>query len=242
MATIKPRELRKIERIKPSGDIRDIIERDHRESRWTRLGTVNRFKEIFIDDLDLKPIINLLKLRKKNPNVLFLGAGQGDDIVTLNHLLSFAKLEPNYDVLSVTKKLSREARAIVRKDLSGNFALENVIADPEKYVELISQIKGKYDLIMASLSIGIYTNWPDRNAFATALMLGPEGEAYITVDSTGINQNPRFGFENIKRFIELAKRAYNKKNKTNLNFEVTLIPETNTTIVGTYYICIKRTA
>ena len=183
----------------------------NKKEKWYSFGDVKKFHEVYELKFQGKPLNFLIKQKNKKPNIMVLGAGEGKDLKLLKRFCKKHKKEPVIDVLSLTKALPKTVKKIVNKDYSNNKALETI--DLERDKKLISEIKNKYDLVMAPLSVGVYTNHQTYNMFLSAMMLKNEGRTYIQV---------RFTKDLEKRFDRFVK-AYNKQNKTNYKFNLNLI-------------------
>jgi len=183
----------------------------NKKESWYSFGNKNKFYEVYELKFHGKPLDFLINHKSKKPNIMVLGAGEGRDLQLLKKFCEKYKKEPIIDILSLTKTLPEDIKKIVNKDYSNNRALETI--DLERDKKLISEIKNKYDLVMAPLSVGVYTNHPTYNIFLSAMMLKKEGRTYIQVRHTK-DLEKRFN-----RFVE----TYNKQNKTNYKFKLGLI-------------------
>jgi len=196
---------------------------------WNYKGTKERFKEVYITELNNQPIKHLASLDIKNPNVMILGAGLGEDIPELKKELIKININPNIDVFSLTKTLPKDLIKTmqVRNDFSNKIGFEEINPKNPKLKKLIKDTKGQYDLVMAPMSVGVHTNYPATVLFNSAMLLKKNGKAYvqIAVKFTDLDNTRRMGKEiKIKyqllfyRFIE----AINKSENKNYRFKLTM--------------------
>ena len=179
-----------------------IVKASSKES-WPCNGQKERFKEIFFLNLYKKPLDFLQKLKKQNPNVMFLGSGRGGTISEFLKYTSKFKIKPLVDTFSLTKNLSKSVLSKVRKDYSANIGFEELNTKNSKYKFL----ENKYDLIVGAMSVGYHTKYPANALFTSALMLKKGGKAYIEIDD-------------LKQFLQLNKTQFIKFLKnSNLNKE-----------------------
>jgi len=184
-----------------------------RERHWQTVGTENRFEQIYLRSTASRPIEFLRTLGKKQPKVMILGPGVGEDTVKLYRSLTAEHLDPKIDTFGLTNSLSRAARRIIVRDYSINMPLEMITPRVPEHQRLISALIGKYDLIVGALSVGIHTRYPAYNVFASSLMLSPGGKAFIEVRD----------YRDKKKIIEVVKKmvgAYNRANGTNFQFDL----------------------
>jgi hypothetical protein len=198
----------------------------NKKEKWPAFGQDYRYKYIFYNKFKQKPLLHLKKINLKEPKVIILGAGQGNDLKLFKEDLSKFKINPIIDVFSLTKSLSPEIKKkIVNKDFSRNKAFESIEAIKDR--KLINQIKGKYDLVVAPLSVGVYTDHIPYNLLLTSLLLNKNGKAYIEVN----NYSPKIK-ERYYKFIEM----YNKQKKEKKTFNIRIINKKNSSV----YLEIKR--
>ncbi|HPC10210.1 MAG TPA: hypothetical protein PLN85_03965 [archaeon] len=198
---IKPKELRKIKienqnknNLKrkighprePIDGIKKIIDQKKANinESWPSFGDSKRFYNIYIDALKGKPLIHLEKIKNKNPQIMVLGAGGGQDIILLKEYLEYKNIFPDIDVFSLTKSLDKNIieTNTVKNDYSFDTPLESIDPENPKHKKIIDKLIGKYDLVMAPLSVGMYTKYPAVNIFRTALLLKKGGKAYIEIE------------------------------------------------------------
>ncbi len=169
-------DLRKgrIKKLQPHWPIPDHIKNGE---RWASFGDRStytfRIKEFYLKTLK--------RIKKREPQIMVVGAGLGLDLVLLKKDVENAGMTPQIDVFSLTKSLFPGVEEIVRTDYSQNVSLEEVGANPKKYVNLIKALQGKYDLVVAFLSAGAHANFPAQNCFFMAMMLAVLGEAHIDI-------------------------------------------------------------
>lgn len=186
-----------------------------KKESWPAFGDTYRYEHIFVKKFRKKPLLHLKKIKKTNPRVMILGAGLGRDLKLFKEDLNKLRIDPTIDVFSLTKSLSKEVkRDVVSTDFSRKKALETI--SPVKDRKMIGQIKGKYDLVVAPLSVGVYTDHLSYNLLLTSLMLNKNGKAYIEVEKYDMQAKERFN-----RFVEL----YNKQKKEENKFEIRIINE-----------------
>ena len=184
----------------------------NKKEKWPAFGQEYRYIHAFIKKFSEKPFLHLKKIKKEKPKIMVLGAGLGVDLIEFKKALNLIKINPTIDVLSLTKSLSPRAKKIVNKDYSQNKAIETI--DFKKETKLASNLKSKYDLVVAPLSVGVYTDHPSYNMFLTSLMLNKNGKAYIELGEFKLKTVTRF-----KKFVEI----YNLQNKTDYKFTVNKI-------------------
>ncbi len=100
---------------------------------WGHNGSKNRFKSIFLKNLERKPISFLQKLGKEKPTVMFLGPGKGGTITEFLKYTSKLKINPVVDVFALTKNLSLEASSKIRTDYSSDVPFEHLNIKNSKY-------------------------------------------------------------------------------------------------------------
>lgn len=232
----KPTELKRIGKIKPNAEIAWRL-RALKDKSWGDRGSNYRFNSVFKIFLKAKPLDHILGLKKPKPEILFLGPGEGDYIsLFVNELqITNPRILPKVDVFGLTPTLSDEAKKVVRTDFSKGKALEEIITNPDENKDFINHVSGRYDLIMADMSVGFHTDYPEHNLAYSALMLNKGGKLYFDFDASRIRELlpdfnsrsikfSRFRYEYIKRFVERFALFYNRKYETNLKFDVNLIP------------------
>lgn len=145
--------------------------------------TENRYKRVYRTILNKDPINHLIKRKNKNPNIMILGPGAGQDIVLLRRELISNDIKPQIDVLGIQKTIDPKLleTKIVHQDLSSGKALEEISQDPKENKKIISKLKERYDLVVAPSSAGLHTLYPAFNVFNIACMLKKGGVAYIEV-------------------------------------------------------------
>jgi len=196
--------------------------KDKKES-WPAFGKAHRFEIIYVKKFKQLPLEFLKKNKNKKPKIMILGAGLGEDIKLLKTELQKDNIKPNVDVFSLTKSISETAKKEIRKDYSINKALETINFKENK--RLVSKIKEKYDLVIAPLSVGVYTDHVAYNLFLTSKLLRPKGKAYVEVlkNNNLIKKFTRFNELFNKQFKETAEFKINQinENEKYLYFEIT---------------------
>jgi hypothetical protein len=167
----------------------------NKKEKWPAFGQEYRYIHTFVKKFSEKPFLHLKKIKKEKPKIMVLGAGLGIDLIEFKKTLNSIKINPTIDVLSLTKSLSPRAKKIVNKDYSQNKAIETI--DFKKETKLASNLKNKYDLVVAPLSVGVYTDHPSYNMFLTSLMLNKNGKAYIELGE--------FKLKTVTRLIQMKK-------------------------------------
>ena len=146
-----------------------------RNDVWGHNGTRSRFRSIFLESLEKKPIHFLQKCGKEKPTVMFLGPGKGGTITEFLKFTSKLKINPVVDVFALTKHLPSEVNSIIRNDYSNNVPFEHLNVKSSKYKFL----DAKYDLIVSAMGVGAHTKYTANALFTSALMLQKGGKAYI---------------------------------------------------------------
>ncbi|HOZ35743.1 MAG TPA: hypothetical protein PLK55_02050 [archaeon] len=153
-------------------------------------------KERFISNpLYLDTVVNI-NTKNKSPKILIMGPGLGEEIIEFDSFLKTHKhINPQIESLGITNQLTKDALKTVKKDHSLGIALEEI--DPENPIhkQAIKKLIGRFDYIIAPVSVGIHTRYPAYNCFLCALALKPQGEARINI------MNP----ESIKSHMDLYK-------------------------------------
>ena len=142
---------------------------------WGHNGSKNRFKSIFLKNLERKPISFLQKIGKEKPNVIFLGPGKGVMITEFLKYTSKLKINPVVDVFALTKNLSLEVNSQIRNDYSNNVPFEHLNIKNSK----CKFLEEKYDLVISAMGVGAHTKYAPNALFTSALMLQKGGKAYI---------------------------------------------------------------
>jgi hypothetical protein len=197
---------------------------------WPVNGQINRFKEIYKNIYKNEPIKFLLSLKKRDPKIMILGAGEGSDIKLLRDELLEKKLKPIIDVFSIKKTLEKDVKQnIVRKDFSKSIPFEHIDPRIKEHNEIIKATKGQYDLVMAPFSVGVYTNSISTILLNSAMLLAKNGRAYIQVkldflDPIQLPEN-KMGFElkqehklMFNRFVNTINKKENVDYKYKLSF------------------------
>lgn len=143
--------------------------------------TENRYKRVYRTILNKDPINHLIKRKNKNPNIMILGPGAGQDIILLRRELISNDIKPQIDVLGIQKTIDPLLEKVVDKDLSSGKALEEISQEPGKNKKIISKLKERYDMVVAASSAGLHTLYPAFNVFNISAMLKKGGVAYIEV-------------------------------------------------------------
>jgi hypothetical protein len=171
-----------------------------RKEFWPCNGQNFRYKDIFYNNLKKKPLDFLKKLNKKNPEVMFLGPGSGNTIVEFNKDLKKNKINPVFDIFSLTKNLDPKVKKqkLIRKDYSSNIGFEKLNTKNSKFKFL----KEKYDLIIGAMSVGFHTKYPVNSLFTSAMMLKKNGRAYIEI----ADLRSVFDFKNEKQLMSFLKK------------------------------------
>jgi len=205
---VKPGRQKQMQKIRPKKYVVEKLNKN--DDSWNYNGGHSSFDRVFIRFLSEKPLDFLISLKKKKPKIMILGPGYGGEIVGLNRFLNYRNIFPEIDVLGLTSTVAVDARQLIKNDYSQRVSLEEIGANPKRFSELIQKLKGEYDLIVASLSVGFHTDYPVHNCFYSAMMLAPNGEAYIDVSIVPYV---------LKVFPRLVK-AYNKLNNTDYKFNI----------------------
>jgi len=185
-----------------------------KEDKWGTDKNPYRFRDIYVTSLKMRPINFLIWLRKAEPKIMILGPGKGSDTARLHSELLKRGINPIIDVFGLLKTVTKETTRLIRKDYSIGVALEHLDTEKKEHAKMIAEWKGKYDLVMASQGVGIYTNYPGYNAFMSALMLAKKGRVYFQTS----NSQTR-----VRKSFEEFVREYNTMYKTSLNFEVNML-------------------
>jgi len=186
-------------------------------------GGFHRYKKIYSENLNNKPLNFILNdLKVHDPQVMILGPGKGHDSAILKSELQEFGVNLNIDTLGYSKTIDKELliHEIIRKDYSPHIskatAFEHI--NQIEHPKIAKEIIGKYHLIIAERSIGVYGKSKSYAIFQTSLLLAKGGRAYIDLDYN----------KPIKQIIDITKRmihAYNKTNKQNLEFKIQEIKE-----------------
>ncbi|MEI8364707.1 MAG: hypothetical protein WCF78_04620 [archaeon] len=181
-----------------------------KKEHWPAFGEKNRFDYTYVTKFKNLPIMHLKSINKKNPKIMILGAGSGRELIELKDILKKEKINPEINVFSLTKSLDKDIeKKIVNKDYSINKAIENI--DPKRDKQIIKENIGKYDLVVAPLSVGVYTDHVAYNMLLTSLLLRKHGKAYIEVNDNSQN------LTRYKRFIELYNKQFTKNYEFIIN-------------------------
>lgn len=203
-------------------------------------GELHRYTDIFSWVLSKKPIEHLLKINKKTPNVLFLGPAKGEYIVPFKEELVSKGKNPKIDVFGLFKEtLSENARKEINKDHSIETAFESLDPKNQIHRKLLLEMIGKYDLIMAPMSVTYQTNYPAFALYQSALMLSKNGKAYLEVRS--LNSASLTGHSNIEKQLPQLEKLfnkfisiYNKKNNTQHKYNFNILGDIKTHPVGVF--------
>lgn len=171
----------------------------------------NRYVSVYHDILRKEPINHLIKTKNKTPSLLVLGPGIGQDISYLKNELSSNGINPKIDVLGLQKTIEPKLleKKIVNKDFSSGLSLEEISSNPIKNKKLISNLKGKYDMVVGSASVGLHTLYPAFNVFNTSMLLKKKGVAYVEIPTKRtLTSNFNFGIpeKHLKRIIAQTER------------------------------------
>lgn len=195
----------------------------NKKEYWPAFGKEHRFEIVYYKKFKKLPIEFLKKSKNKKPKVMILGAGLGEDIKLLKAELQKNNVNPSVDVFSLTKSISKTAKKEIKKDYSINKALETI--NFKEHSKLINNIKEKYDLVVAPLSVGVYTDHVAYNLFITSKLLNKNGKAYVEVlkDKKLIEKFNRFNELFNKQFKETAEFNINQinENEKYFYFEIT---------------------
>jgi len=197
----------------------------HNHEGWNYCdGGFHRFEEIHKNRLNHKPLNFLLdELKTHNPKVMILGPGKGYDTAIFKRELKDYGVNPKIDTLgyskTIDKKLIEDKK--IRKDFSPPIskALSFEHINPVEHSKLVKEIIGKYHLVMASRSVGVYNKSSSYAIFQTSLLLAKRGRAYIDLVYT----------KPLKQIITVTERminSYNKTNNTNLRFKIKGLKDT----------------
>ncbi len=162
----------------PQKQVKLILEEEKTE-RWKKNGTADRFFEIYAGGLYDEPLSFLSKLKTKTPEVLIGGSGEGEDIRYLKNYMEKHGKKIMVDVFNLTPFAGD--KKLIRNDLSIGQALETIASNPEKYSEVISKMKERYDLAVFASGAGVHTLYPPFNVFNAALTIKKGGRVYIEV-------------------------------------------------------------
>jgi hypothetical protein len=200
------------------------IKKDGFESWSGNGGHFQRYKKIYIKKLRNRPFNFILEtLKKKNPNIMIIGAGKGQDLFFLKKEFSNFGVSTNIDVLSLSKSLDKDLleNKIIRKDFS---PLAKNAKALEKYNFLedkktLKQITGKYHLLINEKGSGAFTDYPHFALFQSGLFLAKKGRAFVEIE--------------IKRDLETTLKitnrlftAHNKKHNLDLKFKLEILKDT----------------
>ncbi|GEM_PF-2261046 len=186
-------------------------------------GGFHRYEQIYKENLNHKPLNFLLhELKVHNPQVMILGPGKGHDNTIFKSELEDYGVNLHIDTLGYSKTIDKEllSQEIIRKDYSPNIskplAFEHI--NPIEHPKLANKIIGKYHLVIAERSIGVYGESKPYALFQASLLLAKKGRAYIDINYKAP----------IKQILDVTGRminAYNKINKLNLKFKIQEIKE-----------------
>jgi hypothetical protein len=210
----------------------DAIGSGRRKEDWDINGETYRFKQIYKIILNNKPVAFLLSLKKRKPKIMILGAGIGNDLIEFKKELNKHNISPVFDVFSLTKALSDEVtnKKIARHDYSTNLGFEQIDPRVPSHKKIVDKTKGKYDLVMAPLSVGTYTKYPSTILLNSAMLLSKGGRAYVFM---GLNHLVVIGenridgniFELNKKYVLLFNKfvsSINKKENTDYKFKLSM--------------------
>ncbi len=194
-----------------------------KKESWPSFGQENKYFQVYFVKFKEKPI-EFLKT-KKNPKIMVLGAGEGKDLKLLKNEFRDAKI----DVFSLTKSLNKDIkRNVINRDHTIFVALESLDSRFKKHRQLIEKLKNKYDLVIAPLSVGIYTNYPVFNIFRSSMMLRKKGQCFIEI----------YTRENVEKIFNKFVEVYNRQQKTKYSFEIKKINQ-NADNTRSYYQIIR---
>jgi len=163
--------------------VKEKLDTDKWPDWWGAKGTKNRFQDAMLN-LNNAPLKFLISKNNKEPKIMLLGTGQGLDIFKYKSEFAKHNIVPSFDVFSLHKELAEEVNAnkLVNKDYSLGLPFEQINPKIESHSELILNTKGKYDLVMAQMSVGKYTEHLSTTLFNAALLLKKGGKAYIQIE------------------------------------------------------------
>jgi hypothetical protein len=222
----------------------DPLKNKNEAKSWRFKGGLGRFATIY-PELQEKPLHHLLSIKNKNPEIMILGAGLGLDSYLFKKELLKKKINATMDVFSLNKikesKFPLMERLLFRKkilksirnDYSNNDYFENI----SLYKDLPNKLIGKYDLVMASSSVGVFTNHREFNLFQSAILLKKGGKAFIEYGavSAGWTFKNSVGFVDIDsskiqkdlplitKTINKLVNIYNEQNNTQLKFKISYL-------------------
>ena len=186
-------------------------------------GGFHRYEQIYKENLNHKPLNFLLhELKVHDPQVMILGPAKGHDNAILRSELDDYGVNLHIDTLGHSKTIDKEllSHDIIRRDYSPHIskalAFEHI--NQIEHPKLANSIKGKYHLVIAERSIGVYGESRPYALFQASLLLAKGGRAYIDINYK----------VQTKPILDVANRminAYNKANKINLKFKIQEIKE-----------------
>lgn len=200
------------------------IKADRYESWGGNGGGYERYKEIYVKKFKNKPFNFILEeLKIKNPNIMVIGAGKGQDLLFFKKELFDFGVKTNIDVLSLSKALDPVIldKKIIRNDFSPS--IENAKA-LDKYNILenkktLKQVIGKYHLLINEKGSGAFTKYPHFALFQSALFLSQKGRAFVEIE---VQRDVNTTLNITKRLIT----AYNKKHNLSLEFKLSALKDT----------------
>ena len=186
------------------------------------VGEKHRFTDIFTWNLGRKPLNHLFSINKKKPNILFLGPGKGEYIIPFKEELKFKGLEPEIDVFGLLKDtLSASVKPEIKNDFSMATPFESLDPEIKEHKNFFLKTIGKYDLIIAPMSVAYQTKYPSFALYQSALMLNKGGKAYLevrSINSAKLADN-KYGSQLLQlekvfnRLINNYNKNYNQNNK-----------------------------
>jgi hypothetical protein len=146
---------------------------------------------------------------------MILGPGEGHDSVLFKRELHEFGVNAHIDTLGFSKTVEDEllANKEIRKDYSPHVskAIPFEHINPIEHPKLAKEITGKYHLVMAERSVGVYGASNSYALFQSSLLLAKRGRAYIDLQFN----------KPLKEILDVTNRminSYNKANKTSLKF------------------------
>ena len=235
-----------------------VIDHKNKIEKWGVVGRNNggshRFEQIYGGRLRKKILDFVLDELKQHPEIMVLGPGEGHDTALLKLELEKYGIKPEIDALNLYKgTLDKELikKRIIRNDLSADKVFEQINQHDDS--KLVKRLFENYHLVIAPKSVGVFNKSRAFSLYQVALMLKPNGRAYVelTFDFRKDLNFFKNGPNKSKMLLEVEKQrtialrmidSFLKNHKLNRKFEISVLKDTiiEHDICYDFFIEIKR--